>query len=142
MQTKNDAMSELWRVLRGTQAAYETALDDLDNGAGKDLVSEITAMRKENIAQVEKYLSDAGIDTSTLEEPERVYSALDWTSAGIEGSDGVEAQVRKYEANVLGAYDRAIEPYAAGDAELQFLTQQYEALSEKLGGLTPDRAAA
>jgi hypothetical protein len=142
MQTKNDAMSELWRVLSGTQAAYETALDDLDDGAGKDLVSEITAMRKENIAQVEKYLSDAGIDTSALEEPKRVYSALDWTSAGIEGSDGVEAQVRKYETDVLDAYDRAIEPYAAGDAELQFLTQQYEALSEKLGGLTPDRAAA
>ena len=142
MQTKNDAMSELWRVLSGTQAAYETALDDLDDGAGKDLVSEITAMRKDNIAQVEKYLSGAGIDTSALEEPERVYSALDWTSAAIEGSDGVEAQVRKYEADVLDAYDRAIEPYAAGDAELQFLTQQYEALSEKLGGLTPDRAAA
>ena len=142
MQTKNDAMSELWRVLSGTQAAYETALDDLDDGAGKDLVSEITAMRKENIAQVEKYLSDAGIDTSALEEPGRLYSALDWTSAGIEGPDGVEAQVRKYEADVLDAYDRAIEPYAAGDAELQFLTQQYEALSEKLGGLTPDRAAA
>ncbi len=142
MQTKNDAMSELWRVLSGTQAAYETALDDLDDGAGKELVSEITAMRKENIAQVEKYLSDAGIDTSALEEPGRLYSALDWTSAGIEGPDGVEAQVRKYEADVLDAYDRAIEPYAAGDAELQFLTQQYEALSEKLGGLTPDRAAA
>ena len=142
MQTKNDAMSELWRVLSGTQAAYETALDDLDDGAGKDLVSEIITMRKENIAQVEKYLSDAGIDTSALEEPERVYSALDWNSAGIEGADGVEAQVRKYEADVLDAYDRAIEPYAAGDAELQFLTQQYEALSEKLGGLTPDRAAA
>ena len=57
MQTKNDAMSELWRVLSGTQAAYETALDDLDDGAGKDLVSGITTMRKENIAQVEKYLS-------------------------------------------------------------------------------------
>lgn len=142
MQTKNDAMSELWRVLSGTQAAYETALDDLDDGAGKELVSEITAMRKENIAQVEKYLSDAGIDTSELEEPGRLYSALDWTSAGIEGPDGVKAQVRKYEADVLDAYDRAIEPYAAGDAELQFLTQQYEALSEKLGGLTPDRAAA
>ena len=142
MQTKNDAMSELWRVLSGTQAAYETALDDLDDGAGKDLVSEIITMRKENIAQVEKYLSDAGIDTSALEEPARVYSALDWPSAGIEGADGVEAQVRKYEADVLDAYDRAIEPYAAGDAELQFLTQQYEALSEKLGGLTPDRAAA
>ena len=149
MQTKNDAMSELWRVLSGTQAAYETALEDLDDGAGKDLVSEITAMRKDNIAQVEEYLSDAGIDTSALEEPDRVYSALDWTSAGIEGPDGVEAQVRKYEAqvrkyeaDVLEAYDRAIEPYAAGDAELQFLTQQYEALSGKLGGLMPDRAAA
>lgn len=142
MQAKNDAMSELWRVLSGTQAAYEAALDDLDDDAGKDLVSEITAMRKDNIAQVEKYLSNAGIDTSALEEPERLYSALDWTSAGIEGPDGVEAQVRKYEADVLDAYDRAIEPYAAGDAELQFLTQQYEALSEKLGGLTPDRAAA
>ena len=97
---------------------------------------------QENIAQVEKYFSDVGIDTSALEAPERVYSALDWTSAGIEGPDAVEAQVRKYEADVLDAYDRAIEPYAAGDAELQFLTQQYEALSEKLGGLTPDRAAA
>ena len=112
MQSKNDAMSELWRVLSGTQAAYETALDDLDDGAGKNLVSEITAMRKENISQVEKYLSDAGIETSALEEPERVYSALDWTSAGIDGPDGVEAQVRKYEADVLDFYDRAIEPYA------------------------------
>ena len=90
----------------------------------------------------EEAVADAGIDTSALEEPKRAYSALDWTSAGIEGPDGVEAQVRKYEADVLDAYDRAIEPYAAGDAELQFLTQQYEALSEKLGGLTPDRAAA
>ena len=52
MQAKNDAMSELWRVLSGTQAAYETALDDLDDGAGKNLVSEITAMRRKNIAQV------------------------------------------------------------------------------------------
>ena len=57
MQTKNDAMSELWRMLSGTQAAYETALEGLDDGAGKDLVSGITTMRKENIAQVEKYLS-------------------------------------------------------------------------------------
>jgi len=142
MQSKNDAMSELWRVLSGTQAAYETALKDLDDGAGKDLVSEITAMRKENIAQVEKYLSNAGIETSALEEPDRVYSALDWTSAGIEGPDGVEAQARKYETNMLEAYDRAIEPYAAGDPELQFLTEQYQQLSQKLGGLTPDRAAA
>ena len=52
MQSKNDAMSELWRVLSGTQSAYETALDDLDDGAGKDLVSEITSMRQDNIAQV------------------------------------------------------------------------------------------
>jgi len=142
MQTKNDAMNELWRVLSSTQTAYETALDELDDGTGKGLVSEITAMLKENIAQVEKYLSDAGVETSSLEVPERVYSALDWTSAGIDGHDGVKAQVFKYEADVLDAYDRTIEPYAAGDAELQFLTKQYEALSDKLGGLTRDRAAA
>ena len=142
MQTKNDAMSELWRVLSGTQTAYETALKDLDDSEGKDLVTDITSMRKANIEQIEKYLSNAGTDVSELETPERVYSALDWNSAGIDGPEGVEAQVRKYEADVLDAYDRAIEPYAAGDAELQFLTQQYEALSQKLGQLTPDRAAA
>ena len=142
MQTKNDAMSELWRVLSGTQTAYETALKDLDDGAGKDLVTEITSMRKANIEQVEKYLSDAGTDVSELEAPERVYSALDWTSAGIDGPEWVEAQARKYETNVLEAYDRAIEPCAAGDPELQFLTEQYVQLSQKLGGLTPDRAAA
>ncbi|SDP63223.1 hypothetical protein SAMN04488512_1247 [Sulfitobacter litoralis] len=142
MQTNNDAMSELWRVLSGTQTAYETALTDLDDNAGKDLVTKITLMRKANIEQVEKYLSDAGTDVSELEAPERVYSALDWTSAGIDGPDGVKAQVRKYEANVLEAYDRAIEPYAAGDPELQFLTEQYHQLSQKLGGLTPDRAVA
>jgi len=142
MQTKNDAMCELWRVLSGTQTAYETALKDLDDGEGKDLVTDITAMRKANIEQVEKYLSDAGTDVNELEAPERVYSALDWTSAGIDGPEGVEAQARKYEANVLDAYDRAIEPYAAGDPELKFLTEQYEQLSHKLGGLTPDRAAA
>ncbi|WPZ27546.1 hypothetical protein UM399_18530 (plasmid) [Sulfitobacter pontiacus] len=142
MQTKNDAMSELWRVLSGTQTAYETALKDLDDGSGKDLVTEITSMRKDNIEQVEKYLSEAGTDVSELEAPKRVYSALDWTSAGIDGQEGLEALVRKYEANVLDAYDRAIEPYAAGDPELQFLTEQYQQLSRKLGGLTPDRAAA
>jgi hypothetical protein len=32
--------------------------------------------------------------------------------------------------------------YAAGDPELQFLTEQYEQLSQRLGGLTPERAAA
>ena len=142
MQTKNDAMSELWRVLSGTQAAYETALKDLDDGAGKDLVTEITSMRKANIEQVEKYLSDAGTDVSELAAPDRVYSALDWTSAGIDGPDGVKAQVCKYEANMLKAYDQAIEPYAAGDSELQFLTEQYQQLSQKLGVLTHDRAAA
>lgn len=142
MQTKNDAMSELWRVLSGTQTAYETALKDLDDGAGKGLVTKIASMRKANIEQVEKYLSDAGTDVSELEAPERVYSALDWTSAGIDGPKGIESQVRKYETNVLDAYDRAIEPYAAGDPELQFLTEQYVQLSQKLGGLTPDRAAA
>lgn len=142
MQTKIDAMSALWRVLSGTQMAYETALTDLDDGAGKDLVTEIFSMREENIAQVEEYLSDAGVDTSTLEAPESVYSALDWTSAGIDGPEGIEAQVRTYEEDVLDAYDRAIEPYGAGDAELQFLTQQYDQLSQKLGGLTPNRAAA
>jgi hypothetical protein len=142
MQTKNDAMCELWRVLSGTQTAYETALKDLADGAGKDLVTEITVMYKANIEQVEKYLSGAATDVSELEAPERMYSALDWTSAGIDGPDGIKAQVRKYEANVLEAYDRAIEPYAAGDPELKFLTEQYEQLSQKLGGLTPDRAAA
>ena len=142
MQTKNDAMCELWRVLSGTQTAYETALKDLDDGEGKDLVTDITSMRKANIEQVEKYLSDVGTDVSELETLERVYSALDWTSAGIDGPEGVEAQARKYETNVLKAYDRAIEPYAAGDPELKFLTEQYEQLSRKLGGLTPDRAAA
>ena len=142
MQTKNDAMSELWRVLSGTHTAYEKALKDLDDSAGKNLVTEITSMRKANIEQVEQYLSDAGIETGSLEAPDRVYSALDWTSAGIDGPEGVEAQVRKYEANVLEAYDRAIEPYTAGDPELKFLTEQYEQLSQKLGGLTPERAAA
>jgi hypothetical protein len=142
MQTKNNAMSGLWRVLSGTQRAYETALKDLDDGAGKALVTEITDMRKDNTTKVEKYLSDAGVDVRELEAPERFYSALDWTSAGIDGPEGVEAQVRKYEANVLEAYDRAIEPYAAGDPALNFLTEQYEQLSQKLGGLTPDRAAA
>lgn len=142
MQTNNDAMSELWRVLSGTQTAYEKALKDLDDSAGKNLVTEITSMRKANIEQVEQYLSDAGIETGSLEAPDRVYSALDWTSAGIDGPEGVEAQVRKYETNVLEAYDRAIEPYAAGDPELQFLMKQYEQMSQKLGGLTRDRAAA
>ena len=142
MKTKHDAMSELWRVLNGTQMAYETALNDLDDGAGKDLVLQIFSMRRENIAQIEGYLSTAGVDISSLETPQSVYSALDWASAGIDGPEGIVAQVRVYEADVLDAYDRAIEPYAAGDAELQFLTQQYDHLNQKLEGFTLDRAAA
>lgn len=117
MDKTNDAINSLYHYLMETMEAYEAIYNRGQETELGDAISNILSRREENIAELERFLSEEGVepDASAHEQLGDVSTPTD---------------VLSMERNILDAYDKAIVPITDDNEKYRFLVDQYEWLKD------------
>ena len=144
MQDVTNALTNLHTRLIDSADGYAQALDSVESHTHAEIFREMKTRRERNAAELRTYLADRGVslddDGSILAAAHRAFLQLKSTL----GSDdaAVLEEVIRGEETLLEAYNDAIEPAGAQTPELDFLTKQYQWLSQKVEDLKSLRRSA
>lgn len=122
MINSNDAIKDLYHQLRRTKGSYDELCQKVEDTDLGRALNTILVRREENIAGLEQFLADEGVDLSDPHADAMVISAT---------PDAVLAA----EKLILDAYDRAIAPITGSHEKYDFLNDQYEWLTQVVSKL-------
>ena len=128
MINSNDAIKDLFNQLRGTKGSYDELCQKVEDTDLGRALNTILVRREENIAELEKFLADEGVDLSDPPADAMV------TSATPEAVLAAEKQI-------LEAYDKAITPITGSHEKYDFLNDQYEWLTQIVSTLADNADA-
>ena len=117
MINSNDAIKDLHHQLCGTKGSYDELCQKVENTDLGSTLNTILARREDNIAELEQFLADEGVDLIDPPADAMVTSAT---------PDAVLAA----EKQILEAYDKAIAPITGSHEKYDFLNDQYEWLNQ------------
>jgi len=127
MTSSNEGLKDLYRHLSQTTGAYEALYQRVQDTELGDAISTILSRRKENIAELENFLSSEGEEVPN--------------SCGHElPAVSTPAEVVATERRTLDAYDTAISATTAEHEKYRFLVDQYEWLDGVVKILEPNIA--
>ncbi len=124
MNNPNENVVKLYRQLRETDGVYEALYQRVQDTELGDAISTILSRRKENIAELETFLSGEGEDLAS--------DIVDPASDAFTSAEVIETEKR-----ILDAYDKAILPITGEHEKYGFLVDQYEWLKGIVDKLEP-----
>lgn len=130
MKDKIEALTDLHTRLVDSRDGYEQAMELADASTHRQLFSDMLERRRKNATEVRGFIERSGEtlddDGSVLAAAHRQWLSLRDTFGS--GDEAVLAEVVRGEESLLEAYDKAIEVCGAGDAEFNWLSEQYTQL--------------
>lgn len=135
MADRENALKTLHTRLHDSMDGYQSALERTESAYLKGVMQDMLDRRKTDVAEMHKYLTGMGIETSedgsALAGAHRGFLKLkDAVTGG--GDEAVLQEIVRGEDGLLSAYDEAIEAAGATDPEFSWLQTQRTGLKAKI----------